>query len=222
MLVKRIKQQRGYSLIEMMVALVLSSVVMGGMLTIFFNSLKHSSSANDIGKLDQQLHSVMHLISSDVRRAGYWANAHTSNSNPFMVTGSTDITVNAGNNCVLLTYDADGDGSLPSIASGSDDERYGYRLINNIIQYRPWGADFNCSAADSAWQNLTDSNVIKITQFNVSKSENVIDLDGAGSGTAALRMRKLTITITGELNNDSSVSKTITRTVKIYNDKYTP
>lgn len=214
-------KQFGFTLVELMIGLALSTIIMLGLLGMCFSILKHSSMTLDVGRLDRYLHSTMAVMANDIRRAGYWGLASTSTNNPFM-TNSSDITVNAGGNCILLTYDHDNDGMLPAITSVTDDERYGYRLIGNVIQYRPYGALFDCNATSSEWDNLTDPNIINITAFSLIKNDNVIDIDGAGPGTSTLTLRTITIVITGQLTSDSSISKTITQTVKVYNDKYSP
>src|SRR6185503_16427844 len=97
---------------------------------------------------------AMQLMSNDIRRAGYWGNAISdintgANNNPFMAAG-TDIAITGGN-CILFSYDYNNNGTLPTISSASDDERYGFRLSGSTLQTRPPGASFDCSAAASAW-----------------------------------------------------------------------
>lgn len=215
-------RQSGFTLMELIISLAISVVLMSGVLAIFVNMIKHSRGTIEAGRLDRELHSVSALMATDIRRAGYWAQAETSSSNPFMVTGSTDLSINGANDCILLTYDHDGDGALPAISGGIDDERYGYRKNGNAIQFRPRGSTFDCTASAANWTNLTDTNAVTITAFNIVKNEDDIDLDGAGPGTEKMTIRSITITITGELANDASVSKTLTQTVRVYNDKYTP
>ncbi|MCH9770227.1 MAG: prepilin-type N-terminal cleavage/methylation domain-containing protein [Gammaproteobacteria bacterium] len=213
--------RRGFTLMEFLIAMTVSVVVVAGLWSLFYVVTRHSRNTLSIGRLDGQLQLVLASMTRDIRRAGYWANAGTSTTNPFQDTG-TDIQVNGSNNCLLLTYDADKDGSLPAVGAGSDDERYGYRLMNNAIQYRPHGAVFSCTAASSNWTDLTDPNILQITAFNVTLNTENLDLDGTGPGTSTISVRSVTISITGQLAADTSVSKTITKTVKVYNDKYNP
>lgn len=220
MLIMR-KKQQGVTLVELLISMSISLVVIAGALGLFLAMIKNSRQALDAGRLDRELHSAMSLMIKDVRRAGFWGNAQTSNNNPFAVTGSTDLTI-VGGNCMLFTYDANADGILPTISSSYDDERYGYRLVGGALQFRPAGASYDCAAASNVWDNLTDPNATTITALSFTQNNNVIDIDGSGPGTATNTMRDITITLTGQLANDSTISKTITRTVRIYNDKYTP
>lgn len=212
----------GLTLVELMVALAVSVVVVAAFMSSFFLIVKGSRTSIANGRLNAQLGQVMTMMSHDLHRAGFWGNATVTSSNPFVVSGSTDIQINGSSNCVLFTYDRDADGSLPSLGSGTDDERYGFRLSNNAIQYRQSGAPFDCTAANSAWTDLTDSDIVTVTAFNVVLTAESLDIDGGGSGTAVMSVRRVDVTVTGQLVDDTSVTKTVTKQIKVYNDKYIP
>lgn len=206
-----------------MVALVVNAIVFTALMGVFIANLDHYTKVINTNRLNQQLQGALQIMTADIRRAGYWANANNdigadANSNPFMASGA-DITIGASNTCILFTYDRNGDGSLPSIGSSSDDERYGYRLSGGAIQTRPWGASFSCSAANSAWENVTDPTVVTITALTFTLTTQTL---ATGPGTAALNMRSVDISVTGQLVNDSTVTKTLTQHVRIRNDKFTP
>ncbi len=215
------KYQSGVTLLELMIALLVSTFVVAALVGLFFMAGRHNESTLEITKLDAELNLVINSMARDVQRAGYWANSSSSSTNPFMQTGTTDLTV-VGGNCVLMTYDHDADGSLPGVGTGTDDERYGYRLVNGAIQYRPSGASFSCNAAADAWTNLTDNRIITITAFVLTLDTQSADIDGAGSGTSTMEIRKLNVTISGRLVGDASVTRSLTKTIKLYNDKYVP
>ena len=203
-------KQKALTLIELMIGLLITGVVMASALAMYGAAVKHSRATAEQGQLDKSLHHVLGMMVRDIRRAGYWASASTSSENSFMQSG-TDITVNSGNNCILLTYDHNADGSLPAVNSGIDDERYGYRLMNNALQFRPNNAAFDCTASAASWANLTDPNVLTVTAFSVTKTDTT---------TANMTLRNITVSITGQLVSDTSITKTLTQTVKVQNDKY--
>lgn len=213
---------RGFTLLELMVALAIAAILLVGLLEIYIQSTQKTKEAVDLLRLQQTLNSSMQLLSNDIRRAGFWAGAQSDlgtggNTNPFM---TTDISVNAADDCLLLTYDRNGDGSLPSLGSGGDDERYGFRLLNNAIQSRPPGADFDCAASVNAWENITDPAVIRVTQLSFVLNQSAVDIDGSGTGTTTMTIRSVTVTMTAELVSDPSINKTLSTTIKIRNDKY--
>ncbi len=214
-----LKRMSGYTMVELLTALVINLFLMGGLITIFVSNVNHYHSSINVNRLNQQLETIMMMMSTEIRRAGYWSNAQndigsTTNNNPFMASG-TDIAVSGS--CILFTYDKNGNGSLPSISSSSDDERYGYRLNNNTLQARPWGAPFNCSAAASTWDNMTDSNVIQITSLTFTLNQSTIT---TGPGNKGLVQRSVDISITGRLTSNTSITKTLTKHVRLMNDKF--
>lgn len=205
-------KQAAVTLVELLIALTLGVVVVAAGMAVFVASINHGRNSVEYGHLDTQLQLVMEAIARDVRRAGYWGSAGSSQTNPF-TQAATDITVNASGNCVLMAYDNNGDGTLPAVNSGSDDERYGFRLMNGAIQFRPVTGTFSCSAAAANWTNLTDPNVVNVTTFTVVKNT---------STEGTVELRTITVSITGQLVSNTAITKTLTQTIKVHNDKYTP
>lgn len=211
----------GFTLAELLAALVVNVIVFAGLITIFISNINHYRASINVNRLNQQLQTVMMIMSNEIRRAGYWSNAQsdlgsTTNNNPFMASG-TDVTITGGN-CILFTYDSNSNGSLPAISSGTDDERYGFRLDNQTLQARPYGAAFDCAAASSAWENITDSNIIQITNLSFTLTSKSIV---TGPGNKGIIQRSVDISITGRLTSDNSITKTITKHVRIMNDQFT-
>jgi len=206
-----LKKQSGLTIVELLIGLAIGLVITGVVLSVFTTSLINSQGVIQNGKLNDDLNAVMDIIVSDVQRAGYSNATPSKTGNPFMQAG-TDISVSNGN-CILFTYDRNSNGTV------EDNEKFGYRLSGNAIQDRPVGAAFNCGAPISAWENLTDPNVIIITAFTVSLSNVAIKV---GAGTDTINYRTVSLSITGHLTTDNTVTKTITRTIKVYNSRYAP
>lgn len=213
----------GFTLTELLVVLIINLGLFAALITLFIANLNHYHKTLDTNRLSQQLQSSLILMGNDIRRAGYWANASNDmgthqNNNPFM-TNVTDISVNAGNDCILLSYDSSGDGLLPAINASIDDERYGYRLSGQILQARPPGALFSCSASAGSWENVTDTRSIQITNLVFTLTSSTVT---TGPGTKGVTMRGVDISITGRLASDNTVTKTLTQHIRINNDKFVP
>lgn len=215
-------KQSAFSLVEIMIALGASSFLLLGLFGLYIANSKYSKHALVDAKFDTTMQAVSDLIERDVSNAGYWAGAGTSTTNPFMVTGSTELYVSPSGDCVLLTYDKDGDGALPAISSAYDDERYGYRLQSGAIQFRPWGATFSCSAASSDWVNLTDPNSINVQAVSFTPQYVTEDIDGAGAGTSLIRVGWFTINMQASPVDNSAHDKYFIRHFRLKNDKYIP
>lgn len=213
-------ERLGFSFIELLIALVISALLATGLMRLLSHQMTQNQREIKYSQLTQQMNAVMRVMASDIARAGYWSLAATNQTNPFMAAGSTDIHVNAAGNCILLSYDRDKNGLLPDIGTGSDDERYGYRLINQKIQYRPTGAQFDCGATAGNWADLTDARVMTVTGFTVTLNKHEIDLDGSGPSEDELEQRAVTISLTAHPPQDAELSQTVTRTINVENHRY--
>lgn len=217
----RCKSQSGFTFVELMVALAVNVILLTALLGLLAANLNRYNNAVAISTLNEQLQSAMQFMVNDIRRAGYWSNASSnigtsgSNNNPFQASAA-DLTVNSS--CILFTYDHNGTGTLPSIASGSDDDRYGFMLNGTVIQTRPPGATYACNATN--WENVTNSNIVKITGLSFSLSS--VNVPAGASSPPYMTLRTVTITLTGQLTHNSAVTASITQNVRIRNDKYVP
>ncbi|HLB55759.1 MAG TPA: hypothetical protein VJK30_00310 [Coxiellaceae bacterium] len=212
-LIKLIKKtQRGAAILEILIGFIISLVILAAVLGLFSNTISTSGLILERGKLDRDLYVVMDTIVNDIQRAGYWSNATTTNNNPFM-TSPNDIAISSG--CIKFTYDTNNNGTV------DDADQIGYGLSNGAIKFRQSAAIFNCSSI-ATWSNLTDPNVITVTAFTVMPINYPVDIDGSNPGTATTTYRTVYISITANLVTDPSNTRTITRTIKIYNNKYSP
>lgn len=210
----------GFTFVELMIALVISTFVAVTLITLFLANVQHYQKSLNANKLNLQLEAVLDIMATEIRRAGYWSNAQSNvgvdaNNNPFMA-AATDIAV-SNNNCILFTYDHNGTGTLPSLGTGSDDDRYGFQLSNNAIQERTNGATFVCPATD--WENITDPNVVTITALTFTLNPVTYT---AGPGARGLTSRSVDISVTGQLVSDATVTNTLTQHVRLRNDKFIP
>lgn len=221
----RLPRTKGFTLVELMVALVVNALIFIFLVGIFSANLTHYLSILNTNRLNQQLDGIMQIMITDIRRAGYWANAASNvgtntNTNPFQSSvNGTDITVGGvGNSCITFTYDRNSSGTLSAISSTSDDERYGFRLNGTNIQTRPWGATFSCNAAASAWENMNDATItISVLTFTLNTSTLT-----TGPGAQGVTERSVDIVLTGYLTETPSITKTLTQHVRISNDYFNP
>jgi len=220
-MLERRRTTAGFTFTELLIALSINGFIFVALVAVFVSGLTHYNSVFQMNQLYTELHAAMDSMAMDLRRAGYWSQASSiigsnANTNPFMVTGTTDLTLNGANNCILFTYDRTNTGSLPSISSSTDDLRYGYRLSGGAVQSRPWGATFTCSAAAGNWTNITDPNVITVSNLNFALSTQVVTV-----GSHTMTIRFITITLSGALVSNSAVSETLVENIRVANDKYT-
>jgi prepilin peptidase dependent protein B len=195
-------KQRGFTLTELMITVVLGMAVISSILLSYLATYKGATNTLASSKLNQELTTVMELMVSDLRRAGYTASTDILSSpgdNDFNVvdmtaievfnnmTSNTQQTATGSGSCIVYSYDADKDGVVDS------EELLGFRLSGSKVQMRTTGdaADPDtCSSTNNTWNDLTDSNLIAVTALtfnlantsclNTSEPDGVND-DGDGS-----------------------------------------
>lgn len=239
------KKQTGYTLIEIMIALLLGLIVVAATITIYITTIRGSSDIAKSARLNHDLESAMSLMVNDIRRAGYWGGAVVgadSRANPFTsettnvtniqirnLTAPTTAVITGTGDCILYSYDADGDGVVGA------NEYYGFRRNGNTINMR-----FSVTAPDDptdcskgSWEENIAGDQITITTltFNLDSSKclNVttgISTDtvstactGASSGNNLAEKRLVNIQLAGKLKNDDTVIKTLNGTIEVRNNR---
>lgn len=207
----KITRQKGFTLIELMIGIVVAAIAMAATLSAFISVVRSNADYLSMIKINQELNTVMTVMVRDLKRAGYDGNTTGKTvDNQFMDTATgTDISINVGNDCISFSYDLNGDGTVDS--SGDADDLFGYRYdsTDNAIEMRN-GAS-NC--AGGGWVNITDEDSIVISDLSFTDSSLSL------TNSAENEIRFIEISITGRLDNDSSVTRTLTERVRVRNDR---
>ena len=174
---RMMKKKSGFTLIELMIAMMLSLIVIGGALSIYISTVTSSSNTIKSARLNYDVKSVIALMSNDIKRAGYWGGAVVGADSRGNVSMNMDIAVgpvtniqirnlaapitavNTGN-CILYSYDADDSGVSDA------NEFYGFRLSGTSIDMRLTGAT-TLDCRDGVWQTITTDNV-EVTNLQFS------------------------------------------------------
>lgn len=75
---------RGFTLIELMVAMVIGSIVIGAVFALVLSMMRANRDTIAATKLTQELRSIAQVVSSDLRRAG-------AAEDPFLLSGSGSV-----------------------------------------------------------------------------------------------------------------------------------
>ncbi len=207
-------KQKGFSLIELMISMAVGLILTSGVISMFTGSLKNTNEFVSLTKLDQDLQGVMDLIASEIRRTGYDGDS--------TVGGDTDFGVdsNSTSSCYLYSYDDDNSGNVGQLDSN---EKYGIRLTSKVVYFGT--SVTNCSAG--SWNAINDVNSIEISDLTFTYSDlclNLVDNSDCtattpNSGDKLLWKKQIQVSITGNYTNDSNnFSRTISNTVRLYND----
>lgn len=229
-------RQKGFSLVELMIAIVIGLIVAGAGISLLVNTADTDFDALKITRLNQELRAVMNLMVRDIRRAGY--NAGVGNLiaagawNPFirdtggnLLFSLSDInnvdSNTATKDCIIFAYDANNNG-----VDDGNSERFGYRLMAsavntswNTVKARQNGA-LCSSTSNSDWTPLSDDSTIEIRALTFTPRSS-----RAGSSNTLI-ICSIDISLTGRYGNlpgyDPTVERTINETVKLRNEIYDP
>ncbi|VAW80026.1 hypothetical protein MNBD_GAMMA15-756 [hydrothermal vent metagenome] len=170
-----IVSQKGFTLIELMIASLISLIVLSAITTVYSATAQHASAQLSGADLRQQLYTLTELITSDVRRSGYWAFDPLTVSpadNPFELP-ETRLRIGERDNetaasCLQYSYDLDRDGQWGkrrcrgtgcNATSDEDNvEQFGFRLNRGRVQVRFGGTGTSCNSG--SWQSITTPGIV--------------------------------------------------------------
>jgi prepilin peptidase dependent protein B len=214
--------QRGFTLIELMISMVIGLIILAAAIGMFVSMIKADNDYLKSVRLNQELRAAMSLITRDIRRAGIDGSGATRGTGPYpFSTTASRLTIanNAqgdANACIGFAYDEDNNG----IDAGNA-ERYGYRWdsVEGAIEIRKSGIACNLGG----WENITDNKLIEIFSETISGTAHPgVEFVETSVIEAGMYIRQIEITIRGRLLKDNTVARRITETVKIRNEDTGP
>ena len=229
--------QGGVTLVELMIASLLALFALAAVVTAYSATSGHAVQYLHRAHLRQQLHTLMHAMVRDLRRAGYWSfdpRLRPATDNPFQNdTNRLSIHAYPGeapNSCILFAYDLDRDGRVGvgrcpaggcSEETDSDNvEQFGYRLRDGLVQARYGGSSFSCDAGH--WQSLTDPD-IAIARLEFTRHAVCTNLSDAHaacrSDAPGLVERAVEVRLSGHRRSRPGTTITLPRWLGIRNDR---
>lgn len=215
--------QLGFTIMEVLLSISLSLVVTAAMVALMSNTLGSTSRIVNMTKLTDDMRTTMQMLTRDVRRSSYNANAMYCYANEDCGTDGSatlapDISIAAGGECFTFLLDRDNDGD------STENDAGGFRRVSagevGVIQMWVGDASPNCTASDANWAKVTNPDSMDITGFsvddNLSYTELVFD-DGAGN-TITQKVRKLRISLQARLTADNSIQREFEDVISVRND----
>jgi prepilin-type N-terminal cleavage/methylation domain-containing protein len=217
------RSSAGFSLIELMIAMVAGLIVSYAALAFTMSSLKSNGEYLQSTQLTQELRNSLDLVTRELKRAGYDENAlgymSSGSASPFgpmlVSAAGTD------SSCVLFGYDKAG-GNAGQVDVGRGEVRGLRRVTANvngrtvgIIEYgassgttRPLCSDDTTASYASfpavctgVWCPLSDPSKINITRFRLNNAT-----QSTGVGTNVVRIRNLGVEIRARQAGDDGTS----------------
>ena len=183
-------RQAGFSLVELMVALVLGLIVTGAVLALVVSIIHANRQTLQATRLNQELRATLAVIANDLRRARAVDDplsiAVAAGGNPYRVVS----TATAG--CVVYAYEGAMNGPWHVIRLDAG------RVVLQGTAAKP----ANCTPAGTP--EVLGSNQVEVTQLTFTPTTTVADEE---------LVRSITVTIAGRLIDDDQSVSGITRTM---------
>ncbi|WP_347254138.1 prepilin peptidase-dependent protein [Leminorella grimontii] len=191
--------QRGFSLPEMLIAMLISGLLLSGTMSLLPTFQRQSLMQYRAYRLEQALGQVLQTVEKDLRRAGYLFASTTLRSDEMVkIVTSPSGDVKA---CVLLSYDLNHNGRIePEGVSLS--ERFGYRWRQGIVE-RQRGVS-GCQGGE--WEKMLDPSEIVVSGFLIERRDS---RSAKGEGEYYFD-----ITLSGHWRGQPAVVRTLVARVK--------
>lgn len=175
-----ISRQRGVSLVELMVGIVVGLFVVLVAGTVYLNTFYSSADSTRLIRLNQDLRAIMDVLTFDLHRAGFSGKAAAGISdNPFAYRSGTvpagklptDIHISPDQTCILYSFDLDLDGAVGS------NEYFGFRYNSAAKQVEVLNQSGASPVSDTSqvadcaaysWQPLNLPSEVEVTAMTFS------------------------------------------------------
>lgn len=220
-----LNRQRGATMMEVLIAMTISLVVTAAMIAMMSNTLGTTARIIHMSKLSDDMRVAMQMMTRDVRRASYNANAMFCYANLDCGTDAGgpalagNIVIDDAGSCFTFLTDRLHDGNSTNDAAG------GFRRVvrEGVGVIEMWTGDNSPNCADAAgaagWVEITDPEQMDIFAFSVddddSYDEDILDND---TRTVTQWVRKIRMNMQGRLVLDSSITRHVEDVISVRND----
>jgi prepilin-type N-terminal cleavage/methylation domain-containing protein len=197
MLIANTRRTRGFSLVEMMVALALGLIVVAAVIALVVSIIRSNRQTLQSTRLNQELRATLSVIANDMRRARSVEDPMTMamqvGGNPYRAMDT------ATDGCMVYAYEGAVDGPWHII-----------RLANNgrIVLEGAAAEPANCNPGGNPVEIGSDQVFVDDLTFTPTTTSNVPPLV-----TDETVVREFTVTITGHLVDDDASLAGTTRTM---------
>lgn len=201
--------QGGLSLLELMIALAISTIVSLAMVGLMANTMGTGSETIKMTRLTHEMRTAMQLMTRDLRRANFHTNTDLCFGNVACNPDSTKIKaiVPVTANCFRYYYDRAGNGSLDIGMF----QRYTRNSVNLMQMTTLDNATNTCGSDWGTALDITDPDIIDVTAFTISSADSYTEVISESGDTQ--QVSKIRLTMTASLRNPAR-GIPITRTIE--------
>lgn len=204
-------KMRGFSLVELMVAMVAGLLLVAAVTSLFATILKANYTAMQTSRLNQEVQALTDMIARDIQRSGYDANATrflaapSGSRSSFYFDTATDLMNETASGsglytCIRVRYDNDGNGGLGT------DETLVYSYLSADKGIKQGTGSTTCGNGTF----ISTDDTIEITGMTLKLLP----------GSQVSGARALQLMVSGRFKAAPSLTLNLQRDIKLRNDGY--
>jgi type IV pilus assembly protein PilW len=208
-MVGMLRKRSGFTLVEILIALVLAGVVSAAIYNVYISQNKSYAIQDRVAEMQQNLRAAMYMMRREIRMAGYdpsgagnvgfvtaLADDDPDKDDDAKKATTDDNPGDVGGVRVAFTIDDDGDGTIED----ADVERVAYRLLGNELQ--------RLSAGANSWQTLAQNiDAVDFVYLGAGGPTDVLDLDVDDLG--AIRAVQITLVARASFRDQDYTNNTV-------------
>lgn len=216
----RLQHQKGYTLIELMIGLLVGLIVLSAVIYTFLSTLRSGKDIVNSSRLNRESSVLADLITGELRRTGYYpVSLVVSGADVGFGAGRSDFFMNqdTGANCIAFSYYDD------RIASVADRAFY-WSDADKTVRYGDISG-FSSAACSSLTSQLNDGNKIAVENFSadlicidVTNQSTVSGAECMSATAAGTYSRAVSLSMNMLVVGDETWSTTLNEFVKLPND----
>lgn len=216
-LTPRTRRQAGFSLVELMVAMLIGLLVIGAIGVFTIRTMQAYSDHILSTRLTQELRTSMNLVVRELRRAGHDSTSVTRVLTTSSASSFEDLAVDGS--CITYEYDRQVGASGPDAT-----EMRGIRLSDGVLQFNATEDAIDCDGTDG-WEDITDPTVMQVTKFTPEILESsfcsqLSETTDPVTGTTTYDMargsvRTIALCLQGEMVSGDGIRRHVTDAVRI-------
>ncbi|GGO88248.1 type IV pilin [Marinobacterium nitratireducens] len=228
-------RQRGISLIELMIAMVLGLLIAAVVISMYGTTIASTQQAMTTIRLNQELRIAMDTIVRDIRRAGY-STVDAVSDNPYRdlvrvtssATGPLAVFLNDSTaladtdtqgSCILLGYES----TFDTASGGERIAGFRHDTTDNTIEAM-WGVIASASQPATvcngfgSWYNLLDENTVSASVSFILRDDAVAYTPVSVASFAQGTVKSIRVAISADSLIDPNISAELVEDVRIRGD----
>lgn len=190
---KAMYDQRGVTLVELMIGMTIGLIISAGALSAFSASFSANKTAIQIAHVNDEMNNILQIISRELRRAGYNDGQAPANFNTVTVASAGGVAAS----CITYSFDT------PPLNNTPDNfERRGFRRNGQVVE---WRKSNDASAPDcnnaTGWAAMNGTSIVEVTGLEFTQ----------------VNACAVTVKLQGKSVKDSAVQFELTETIVMQN-----